>query len=116
MEGLPEKVYAIGILRRAAGYLTPIRDEESGLGMAPLTVLDADGERAMPVFTTREKAERGIRHFMSEEERTENAAGAALTDLGSLLETMADSPAAMPKVDYVGVDMGVGGAYTPIRL
>ena len=115
MEELPEKVYAIGILRRAAGYLTPIRDEESGLGMAPLTVLDADGERAMPVFTTREKAERGIRQFMSEEERTENRVGAALTDLDTLVRTMADSPEAMPKVDYIGVDMGEGGVYPPIR-
>jgi hypothetical protein len=116
VEELPEKVYTIGILRRAAGYLTSIRDEESGLGMAPLTVLDADGERAMPVFTTREKAERSIARFMSEEERTGNRAGAALTDLGSLLETMADAPAGMPKVDYVGVDMGEGGVYPPIRL
>jgi hypothetical protein len=115
MEELPEKVYAIGILRRAAGYLTPIRDEESGLGMAPLTVLDADGERAMPVFTTREKAERGIRQFMSEEERTENRVGAALTDLDTLVRTMADTPETMPKVDYIGVDMGVGGVYPPIR-
>ena len=115
MEELPEKVYAIGILRRAAGYLTPIRDEESGLGMAPLTVLDADGERAMPVFTTREKAERGIRQFMSEEERTENRVGAALTDLDTLVRTMADSPEAMRKVDYIGVDMGEGGVYPPIR-
>ena len=116
MEELLEKVYTIGILRRAAGYLTPIRDEESGMGMAPLTVLDPDGERAMPVFTTREKAERGIRHFMSDEERTENPVGAALTDLDSLLKTMGEAPKAVPKVDYIRVDMGEGGQYPLIRL
>ncbi len=67
---LPEKVYAIGIVRNAAAYETPIKADEV-TGIAPLTVLDADGERALPVFTTRAKAERGILNFMTADELIE---------------------------------------------
>jgi hypothetical protein len=114
---IPEEVWAIGILRDTTDHHTPITaSEESGLGVAPLSVLDADGERALPVFTTQEKAERGIFHFMSEEERTNYPVGAALVGLGSLLETMEDPPEGAPRVDYIGLDMGEGGQYPLLRL
>jgi hypothetical protein len=45
-------------LRDPETYTTPIRDEETGAGVAPLTVID--GERGMPVFTSHERVERGI--------------------------------------------------------
>jgi hypothetical protein len=110
---LPDKVWAVGILREdAAAYRSPILAGE-GLGLAPLSVLDADGERAVPVFTTRDKAERGILHFMSEEERTENTVGAIRVDLDELLRAMREAPAGAPKVDYIGVNMGEGGVYPP---
>jgi hypothetical protein len=111
---LPDEVWAVGILREEAAYRTPILVNE-GLGLAPLSVLDADGEQALPVFTTREKAERGILHFMSEEERTENTVGAALIDLEELLRAMREAPAEAPKIDYIGVNMGEGGIYPLIR-
>ena len=57
---IPEGVWAVGLLRDPETYSAPIRDEETGAGVAPLTVIDGDGERAMPVFTSHEKAERGI--------------------------------------------------------
>jgi hypothetical protein len=114
---MPDKVYAIGIMRGTADYRTPITaSEESGEGFAPLSVLDADGERALPVFTTQEKAERGILRFMSEEERTTNPVGAALVDFGLLLEAMGDPPEGAPKIDYIGLDIGEGGQYALLRL
>ena len=115
MATLPDKVWAVGILREgAAAYHSPIIAGE-GLGLAPLSVLDADGERAVPVFTTHDKAERGILHFMSEEERTENTVGAVRVDLDELLRAMREAPTEAPKVDYVGVNMGEGGVYPLIR-
>ena len=114
---IPDQVYAIGIVRDTADHRTPITvDEEGVVGVAPLSVLDADGERALPVFTTHEKAERGILHFMSVEERTSNPIGVALVDLDSLLEAMAASPEGAPKIDYIGLDMGEGGQYPLSRL
>ena len=114
---MPDTVYAIGIMRGTADYRTLITaSKESGEGFAPLSVLDADGERALPVFTTQEKAERGILRFMSEEERTTNPVGAALVDFGLLLEAMGDPPEGAPKVAYIGLDMGEGGQYALLRL
>ena len=65
---IPEKVWLVGKARPMATHHAPIK-AGGGEGLAPLTVLDPDGERALPVFTTRYKAERGIEHFMSEAER-----------------------------------------------
>ena len=114
---MPDKVYAIGIMRGTADYRTLITaSEESGEGFAPLSVLDADGERALPVFTTQEKAERGILRFMSEEERTNNPVGAALVDFGLLVEAIRDPPEGAPKTDYIGLDIGEGGQYALLRL
>ena len=114
---MPDKVYAIGIMRGTIDSRTPITaSEESGEGFAPLSVLDADGERALPVFTTQEKAERGILRFMSEEERTNNPVGAALVDFVLLVEAMEDPPEGSPKIDYIGLDMGEGGQYALLRL
>lgn len=115
MTEVPEKVWAIGIVRDMGAYDAPITTEE-GLGLAPLSVVDADGERAVPVFTTQDKAERGIVHFMSEEERANNTVAAALVDLDDLRRTFAVPPADAPKVDYIGFDMGEGGQYPLIRL
>ncbi len=114
---MPDKVYAIGIMRGTADYRTPITaSEESGEGFAPLTVLDADGERALPVFTTQEKAERGILRFMSEEERTNNPVGASLVDFGLLVEALGEPPEGAPKIDYIGLDMGEGEQYALLQL
>lgn len=112
---LPREVYAVGAVRAGATHETPLSAGE-GIGVAPLTVLDADGERALPVFTTPEKAERGIEHFMTEEERTNNPVGAAAVELEALVETMRRPAEGSPKVDYIGIDMGEGGIYPLIRL
>lgn len=104
----------MGAVRAGATHETPLSAGE-GIGVAPLTVFDADGERALPVFTTPEKAELGIEHFMTEEERTNNPVGAAAVELEVLVETMR-RPAGSPKVDYIGIDMGEGGVYPLIRL
>ena len=116
---IPERVWAVGFIRTPETHLhhhPPIRDEETGAGVAPLSILDTDGERALPVFTTRHKAERGIVHFMTEEERTQNIVGAAIVHLDTLLETMRQAPPGTPAVDYIGVDMGEGGYYPLLRL
>jgi hypothetical protein len=115
-EQLPEKVYVVGILRDPAVYHTPVRDEQSGLGVAPLTVLDADGERALLVFTTLPKTQRGIRHFITDQNRASNPMGMALCGLDELLRTTAEAPEEVPKLDYIGIDMGEGGIYPLIRL
>ena len=85
--------------------------------MAPLTVEDGDGGRALPVFTTRFKAERGILHFMTEEDRADGPVASVFVGLQNLLETFGGpQPEGVPKVDYIGVDMGEGGVYPLIRL
>ena len=116
MSEIPQLVWVIGIARDAATHHAPIRDEKSGTNVAPLAVLNGDGERAIPVFTTHTKAMRGIRYFMTKEERTKNSVVAALTDLGEFLETMIQNPEGTPRVDYIGVDMGQGKPYPLIRL
>jgi len=113
---LPKDVYVMGIVRDSAIYGTPIRTQQSGFGLAPLTVLDADGERALPVFTTLRKAERGIRHFMANEDRTRDPVAMALCGLDDLLATMTHAPEGLPRPDYIGIDMGEGGIYPLIRL
>jgi hypothetical protein len=51
MTQIPDKAYVIGIIR-PEGEVSPIRDEDSGVGVSPLSIEDADGERAVPTFTT----------------------------------------------------------------
>jgi hypothetical protein len=113
---IPEKVWAIGIARPEATHHTPIKVSERE-GLAPLTVVDADGERALPVFTTRDKAERGIVFFMTEEERADGPTATALVGFKDLIRTFRETPpGGLPKVDYIGVDMGEGGVYPLLRL
>lgn len=114
---LPDKVFAIGVTRDPdpAAHQAPIGEGEAGPGFAPLAVLDADGERAMPVFTTREKAERAVRQYMTEEDHAFGPVAAALVDLDGLVLSLRRSPPGTPKVDYVGVDMGEGGRYAVLR-
>lgn len=114
---LPDKVFAIGVTRDSdpAIHQTPIRGGEGGPGFVPLAVLDADGERAMPVFTTREKAERAIRQYMTEEGHALGPVASALVDLDGLILSLRRTSPGAPKVDYVGVDMGEGGRYAVLR-
>ena len=113
---IPERVWAVGLYRAPESTTAaPIHDEDTGAGVAPLTIVDPDGERAMPVFTSHAKAERGIRHYMSAE-ASRGAVGAAIVHLDTLLETMRHTPPGAPAVDYIGVDMGEGGYYPLLRL
>jgi type III secretion system (T3SS) SseB-like protein len=113
---IPEKVWVIGLARPLATRHTPIRARE-GEGLAPLTVLDPDGERALPVFTTRDKAERGILHFMTEEQRADGPVAYVLIRLEELVDVFqGPQPEGVPKVDYIGVNMGEGGIYPLLRL
>ena len=112
---LPEKVYAIGVAHDAPTHGTPIIAGAGEAGFAPLSVVDGDGERALPVFTTQDKAEWGIRLFTTEEERTRTPVTAVLVDLEDLLRTVRETSSGAPKVHYVGVNMGEGGNYPMIR-
>ena len=116
MSEIPEKVWAIGKSRPSGTHQTPIRARGEE-GLAPLTVLDWDGERALPVFTTRAKAEGGILHFMTEEDRADGPIASALVSLEDLITTFQGlQPEGVPKVDYIGVNMGEGGIYPLLRL
>jgi hypothetical protein len=113
---IPDHVWAIGKARPSAAHQPPIRTRQ-GEGLAPLTVLVPDGERALPVFTTRYKAERGIAHFMTEEDRADGPAASFFISLEDLLKTFGKpQPEGVPRVDYIGVDMGEGGVHPLIRL
>jgi hypothetical protein len=113
---IPEKVWLVGKARPMATHHAPIK-AGGGEGLAPLTVLDPDGERALPVFTTRYKAERGIEHFMSEEERADGPIASMFVGLDGLIRAFrGPQPEGVPKVDYIGVNMGEGGIYPLIRL
>jgi hypothetical protein len=83
MSEIPAKVWTIGKARPLAARQVPIRSSETE-GLAPLTVLDRDGERALPVFTARYKAERGIKHFMTEEDRANGPIASAFVALEDL--------------------------------
>jgi hypothetical protein len=116
MTQIPDKVYAIGLIR-PYGEVSPIRDEDTGVGISPLSIEDAVGERVVPTFSTRAKARWGMNNFMSKDERAQNAICLARVDLGELLEALRPGgPAGSPKVHYIGVNMGKGGVYPLIRL
>ena len=108
---VPENVWAIGVDRRETIAHAPVIVGE--LGFAPLSVLDAHGERALPVFTTPAKAEQGMLRFASEEGGA--LLSTVLVGLEDLLGALREAPPGEPKVDYVGLDMGEGGAYPLIR-
>jgi hypothetical protein len=122
---LPEKVWVIGKLRpRRRGsewtHYTPFAGRDAAgkeVGLAPLTILDSDGERAMPVYSTRIKAEMAIERLMTDEEK-EAPAGSLNVDFDTVLERMSQRVQGAPHVDYVGVDMmGKGrGQYALVRL
>lgn len=115
-QAIPEKVWVIGKARPSVAYETPIRAGE-GQGLAPLTVLDKDGERALPVFTTRFKAEKGILQLMTSEERADGPIASVLVSVGELVEAFrGPQPEGVPSVEYIGIDMGAGGIYPLIRL
>ena len=40
---IPERVWAVGLYRTPETTTAPIRDEETGAGVAPLTLPDDDG-------------------------------------------------------------------------
>jgi len=53
----------IGKVRELGEYSTPIvgiGESREQVGLAPLTVLDADEERAIPVYNTLDNAHKGI--------------------------------------------------------
>ena len=117
---IPRRVWVIGKVRELGEYSTPIVGiGESGeqVGLAPLTVLDADGERAMPVYSTLDNAHKGIENLMSEEEKGE-AVGCTLVEFESLFETMRQEVEGAPSVAYLGIDMTgePGVQYAAVRL
>jgi hypothetical protein len=116
MTQIPDEVYVIGLIRPAGEGRCPIEDEDTGVGVSPLAVEDADGERAVPTFTTQARASWGVNRFMSKKDREQSALCIARVGLGSLLETLSRAPEGVPKVDYIGINMGDGGAYPLIRL
>ncbi len=117
---IPERVWVIGKVRELGEYSTPIVGiGESGeqVGLAPLAVLDADGERTMPVYSTLDNAHKGIENLMSEEEKGE-AVGCTLVGFETLFETMRQEVEGAPSVAYLGIDMTgePGGQYAAVRL
>jgi hypothetical protein len=117
---IPERVWIIGKIRELGEHSTPIVGiGETGeqVGLAPLTVLDADGERTMPVYSTLDNAHEGIENLMSEEEKGE-AVGCTLVGFESLFGTMRQEVEGVPSVAYLGIDMTgePGGQYAAVRL
>lgn len=117
---VPTRVWAIGKIRDPEEYRTPIvATDEAGakVGIAPLTVVDPDGERALPVYSMPSKARKGIENLMSAEEREENV-GVALVEFETLFAAASEQVEGAPKVDYLGLDMmGEGGErYTLVRV
>ena len=119
-EGIPERVWVIGKVRELGKYSTPIAGiGETGeqVGLAPLTVLDADGERGMPVYSTLDNARKGIENLMSEEEKGEGV-GCTLVGFEDLFRTMRQEVEGVPSVAYLGIDMmgEPGSRYAAVRL
>ena len=117
---IPEMVWVIGKSRELGEYRTPIVGiGESGeqVGLAPLTVLDPDGERAIPVYSTLDNARKGIGNLMSEEEK-EEAVVCTLVEFESLFRTMRQKVEGAPSVAYLGIDMTgePGDQYDAVRL
>jgi hypothetical protein len=65
---IPERVWVIGKSRELGEYstlLVGIGETGEQVDLAPLTVLDPDGERAMPVYSTLDNARKGIENLIS---------------------------------------------------
>ncbi len=117
---IPEMVWVIGKSRELGEHSTPIvgiGEDRERVGVAPLTVLDPDGERAMPVYSTIDNAHKGIETFMSEEEKGE-AVGCTLVGFETLFQTMSQEVEGAPSVAYLGIDMTgePGVQYAAVRL
>ncbi len=117
---IPEMVWVIGKSRELGEHSTPIvgiGEDGERVGVAPLTVLDPDGERAMPVYSTIDNAYKGIENLMSEEEKGE-AVVCSLVEFERLFRTMGQKVEGAPSVAYLGIDMmGEPGAqYAAVRL
>ena len=117
---IPEMVWVIGKSRELGEHSTPIvgiGEDGERVGVAPLTVLDPDGERAMPVYSTIDNARKGIENFMSEEEKGD-AVVCSLVQFGMLFRTMGQKVEGAPSVAYLGIDMmgEPGVQYDAVRL
>ena len=117
---IPEMVWVIGKSRELGEHSTPIvgiGEDGERVGVAPLTVLDPDGERAMPVYSTIDNARKGIENLMSEEEKGE-AVVCSLVEFESLFRTMGQKVEGAPSVAYLGIDMTgePGVQYSAVRL
>jgi hypothetical protein len=117
---IPEMVWVIGKRRELGEHSTPIvgiGEDGERVGIAPLSVLDPDGERAIPVYSTIDNAHKGIENFMSEEEQGE-AVVCSLVSFGMLFRTMGQKIEEAPSVVYLGIDMTgePGVQYDAVRL
>ena len=117
---IPEMVWVIGKVRKVGEYSTPIMGiGESGeqVGLAPLAVLDPDGERTIPVYSTLDNAHKGIENFMSEEEKGDDV-GCTLVEFEILFQTMRQEVEGAPSVAFLGIDMTgePGVEYAAVRL
>ena len=117
---IPEMVWVIGKVRELGEYNTPIMGiGETGeqVGLAPLTVLDPDGERTIPLCSTLDNAHKGIENLMSEEEKGDGV-GCTLVGFETLFQTMRQEVEGVPSVAYLGIDMTgePGGQYSAVRL
>jgi hypothetical protein len=83
----------------------------------PFTIPRSSGRtaRALPVFTTLEKAEQGIRHY-EVHDLAGGPVGIVGVELEGFLRALQESPPEAPRADYVGINMGEGGVYPLIRL
>lgn len=117
---IPDRVWVIGKVRQLDDYSTPIMGiGETGeqVGLAPLTVLDPDGERTIPVYSTLDNAHKGIENLISEEEKGGDV-GCTLVGFESLFQTMRQEVEGVPSVAYLGIDMTgePGVQYSAVRL
>ena len=117
---IPDMVWVIGKSRELGEHSTPIvgiGEDGERVGVAPLTVLDPDGERALPVYSSIDNAHKGIKNLMSEEEKGE-AVVCSLIQFGMLFRTMSQKVEGAPSVDYLGIDMmgEPGVQYDAVRL
>jgi hypothetical protein len=117
---IPDRVWVIGKSRELGKYSTPlvgISEDGEQVGLAPLTVLDSNGERAIPVYSTLDNARKGIENLMSEEEKGEPVV-CTFVEFESLFQAMGQKVEGAPSVAYLGIDMmgEPGSQYAAVRL
>ena len=117
---IPERVWVIGKVRELGEYSTPIVGiGESGeqVGLAPLTVLDPDGERAIPVYSTLD-SKINLQSLTTPKEEKEDAVGCTLVGFESLFQTMRQEVEGVPSAAYLGIDMTgePGSQYAAVHL